>query len=479
MLIYNFQKEFIGIDEEDLQALGYANLAELRAEAADFADLFVKTPGHIHNFKHVHWIDFLDCADSTTPTKAIIHAKDKNYRCTLSIRSFYLTDYPASKAYTIYLEHLIELRDGEISSIADDIANRSVAQKVELTATTERTPTLQKIEEKPTPTQINIPRIEEEPLKVEEEFTPVEVEKDEPLDIIFDIEDEIREKREVQETVPVTPIFEKSVPEKVIVQEPEEPVNDYIYNPEIASTELGLPVDLIEEFVEDFIAQAKEFKAQLYNALQEQDMDGIKSLSHKLKGVAANLHIEDAFETLAIINTSDKYDEISSKLNLFYRIIAKLANEEATAVAPAIEQEAVQTEPEVLEEEDIYQNLLIDDVEEIEEELVEDETPTLNYDPRLIADEIGLDVDTFNELLADYITESISSLENLKQSISVGNAQEWQNEAKQFKSMSQNMRVDDISVVLDELITSDDSFEAEEILQKLDAYVSQISILKA
>ena len=28
---------------------------------------------------------------------------------------------------------------------------------------------------------------------------------------------------------------------------------DYVYNPQVASDELGLPVDLIEEFIGDFI----------------------------------------------------------------------------------------------------------------------------------------------------------------------------------------------------------------------------------
>ena len=58
MLIYNFQKEFIGIDKSSLEALGLSTLSELQEQVEDFADLFVKTPGHIHNFKHVHYLRF-------------------------------------------------------------------------------------------------------------------------------------------------------------------------------------------------------------------------------------------------------------------------------------------------------------------------------------------------------------------------------------------------------------------------------------
>ena len=74
MLIYNYKKEFLGIDEADLEALGLNNLEELRSESADFADLFVKTPGHIHNFKHVHWIDYVTNKDGAE-AKVIIHIK--------------------------------------------------------------------------------------------------------------------------------------------------------------------------------------------------------------------------------------------------------------------------------------------------------------------------------------------------------------------------------------------------------------------
>jgi len=460
MLIYNFQKEFIGIDEEDLKALGYANLAELRAEAADFADLFVKTPGHIHNFKHVHWIDFIDCADSTTPTKAIIHAKDNNYKCLLSIKPIYLTDHPASRAYTVYLDQLVKLGDNEIQSIADDISSLSIADKIE--------PELTALEPKTQP-QTTF-EIEEKPQFHEEPVAIAEVE-DEPLDIVFDIDDELEETPEPATPVVLQPKPQETIPEPAVELEP---LPDYTYNPEVASAELGLPIDLIEEFVEDFIAQAKEFKNELYKALSEHDMDNIKSLSHKLKGVAANLHIDDAFETLVIINTTDKFDEIASQLDIFYRIIAKLANEENIVNSVSVEKTAeIQIrEEDVKEDEDIYQNLLLD-------EMPQQKHPTIEYNPKEVADDIGLDTDTFNELLADYITESIAAIEDIKHSISVGDFQKIKAISMQLKGMSQNMRVDSVVTLLDELITTDDSFKAESTLNNLDALISQISILKA
>jgi len=114
--------------------------------------------------------------------------------------------------------------------------------------------------------------------------------------------------------------------------------NGYIYNPEVASKELGLPLDLIEEFIQDFIAQAGDFKPELYASLNDGDIDNVKTLSHKLKGVAANLRIEDAFEVLALINATPDIAVIQTNLDLFYKIIAKLAGEEIDEVVTVEEE---------------------------------------------------------------------------------------------------------------------------------------------
>ena len=108
MLIYNSNKEFIGIDEEDLNALGFSNLSELMAIATDFADLFVKEPGLVHNFNHVSWIDFVECAKTTADSKVIIDTKVKTFECQLDVKTAYLTDNPSAKAYLIDIIHLGE-----------------------------------------------------------------------------------------------------------------------------------------------------------------------------------------------------------------------------------------------------------------------------------------------------------------------------------------------------------------------------------
>jgi len=338
MLIYNSKKEFLGIDESDLTSLGYTNFSQMRLEAADFADLFVKTPGYIHNFKHVHWIDFITCADSTETPRVIINANTKNYRANLIISTAYLVDNQDAKAYLVTLQNLRELTGNEVNDFATDIAKKPDSRPIQ---TLEDQPIISKIE-----TQLDQSSNKQElnlATDIDERDYSQEIIEDEyddqtlssPLDINFDTDDEptsvpqetseikqkkleIREELEIQDI----PILE------------DEFTSDYVFDPKIASNELGLPIDLIEEFIDDFIAQSKEFKDNLYESLNDGDIDNVKILSHKLKGVAANLRIEDAFEVLTTINTSSDINIIRKNLNHFYIIIAKLAGEEISTPNP-------------------------------------------------------------------------------------------------------------------------------------------------
>ena len=70
------------------------------------------------------------------------------------------------------------------------------------------------------------------------------------------------------------------------------------FQPKQASEELGLPVDLIEEFVHDFIDQANEEKQTFIDACREGDIDTIHKTGHKLKGAASNLRIVPLADTL-------------------------------------------------------------------------------------------------------------------------------------------------------------------------------------
>ena len=545
MLIYSSKKEFIGIDEKDLRLLGFENLENLKSEVADFADLFVKTPGHIHNFKHVHWIDFITCADSVEDSQAIINANGKNFKCKISIENLFLAENPSSKSYIVYLNNLRELSNRESQIISGDIAARPAPSAPSAFAAPQIVDDFNAPEEK-------IPQassLQEDPYET-------------PLDVDFnseesDFELDAHEKEDIDEMLEVGDLSfdeeeaDSELQTKKSAQEAQESFdNGYRYDPNLASDELGLPLDLIEEFIQDFIAQAKEFKPSIYNALYAGELDQVKILSHKLKGVAANLRIEDAFDALNTVNTSADSSVIQENLDAFYKIIAKLAGEEAVVEADQKSNQmdfkeevagevVAPVEKEDIEDDDLYGDLLaVDDSdvpqkidmpeladdeflstdvdmekfdeelenieninlleldeelesggnetadEEFEDEIVvdfaEDSLPeedevVVKYSKESAAGEIGLDLESFNELFEDYLSESDRIIAQIKSAIEKREYKTCRQEALKLQGMSENMRLNSFSRELETLTHSTDENALNEAIGRVEKIISKIS----
>jgi len=282
MLIYNYEKKFMGIMQSYLDVFGLTSLEELQTNVADFADLFVSSPGYIYNFEHVHWIDYVLYDDSGVAPKVLIDINGFIYSANLELDIIYLTDEPLQKAYCINLINL----------------------KAKISDTDEKDDSEEKTD------------------KVEKHFF-------DPLKIDYD--DKIIE--DIQTESDDMPIKINDIYEEPSLKVKDEDENDalkiaetYVFDPEIASKELGLPLDLVEEFIQDFIDQANSFKDDLHTSTITNDNNRIKTLSHKLKGVAANLRIQDALDILTDINTSEDLNQIKKDLDTFYKIIDKLTN---------------------------------------------------------------------------------------------------------------------------------------------------------
>ena len=82
------------------------------------------------------------------------------------------------------------------------------------------------------------------------------------------------------------------------------------YSPQTAADELNLPVVLIEEFVDDFIEQARHDKDHLLASYYQKDMDNIHELGHKLKGAASNLRINELADILEDIQFCTEHDKL-------------------------------------------------------------------------------------------------------------------------------------------------------------------------
>jgi len=130
----------------------------------------------------------------------------------------------------------------------------------------------------------------------------------------------------------VTPVVEAAIPTEEIVIPVEETVPavkkdittesfgtidlsdvqpiHFDFQMEAAATDLSLPVELIEEFVHDFIEQARVETDKMLEAYEKGDLDAIQKIGHLLKGTASNLRINPLADTLYEI----QFCEDSSKL---------------------------------------------------------------------------------------------------------------------------------------------------------------------
>ncbi len=79
---------------------------------------------------------------------------------------------------------------------------------------------------------------------------------------------------------------------------------------EEAAKDLSLPVELIEEFVHDFIEQGHVETEKMLEAYEKGDLDTIQKIGHLLKGTSSNLRINPLSDTLYEI----QFCEDSSKL---------------------------------------------------------------------------------------------------------------------------------------------------------------------
>ncbi len=355
MLIYNQNKEFVGIDDEDLRLLGFSSLNDLLARCSDIAELFVKRPGYIHDFKNFQWIDFVMHADADV-SRAIIRTGEKEFSCEIIIRPFHLTQSPDDEAFAISLQHIqplgLSIDEAPTQSYSKPPASepKSVAPSrpgpstTKITAPSNETTTLTEefLSHDETST---LPDIPEEPLSTLNEMIETDLhtqpeEEYSDLQRPLDIEDDIFLQEEPAAEVGAEPFDEPALVTTPVSPQEQgyisklETSPDYVFDPHVAADELGLPVDLIEEFIRDFIQQAHDFHGEIFESSAKEDFDNVKILSHKLKGVAANLRVEDAFEVLAIINSSHDQTEIDTYLKVFYESIARLEGKEVPTAKP-------------------------------------------------------------------------------------------------------------------------------------------------
>jgi HPt (histidine-containing phosphotransfer) domain-containing protein len=562
MLLYNQNQEFIGINDEGLRLLNYTSLEELLGVCTNVADLFANQPGYIHNFKNFSWIDFLLHAD-IDGSSAIVHANGRVFSCQLSVSLLHLCESPTKNSYMIEMSHIKTLSGEDVKpyTISTDItlkkhfdpstSHKSESELSVLPDYTDITPA--KLSE---PTILDIPdstlsTFDDSQPDDDLPFTPFKEEtstetllqkdlfKDDMLENNPFKDDILKEKKALESFEPLPFKEEITVPKKpqdkpmlgsaqYNAKEQEHLDHhhvdkNYKFDPQIAANELGLPVDLIEEFIGDFIQQAYDFKDDLFEASAKGDFANLHILSHKLKGVAANLRIEDAFETLGIINTSNDISEIDANLKYYYNIILKLEGKEVSThevtdiSAETVTPEAIddiysfglkqhEDQTVLVQEDDIkldsevqieetpqiaFEKEYLDidepfsapesslDEEEFEEIAAvapptEDSFQKLGYDSALVAKSMGISPSFIEELLFDYKNDARIISNQINQAIKAFDTHACNENAAKLKGISDNLRLDKISDELAILTKTHDAQEAKRASVRLNTYLDQL-----
>ena len=530
MLLYNHRQEFIGIDDEGLQLLNYASLEELLSVCSDVADLFANEPGYIHNFKSFGWIDFLLHSDSDA-SSAIVHGNGRTFSCQLGVTSFHLCAHPSENGYSIEMSQIKSISGEEIKphALTPKTPTKEFAPPSEPIQTLQTAPLLDYTHLAATqltePTLLDIPKTQPTSL---DETDDIYASLMAPLsaDELYDSPEGRMQESDKLALNPIkTPIPTVKHPMLGNTQYSTEEAEylsqhkvdtTYMYDPNVAANELGLPVDLIEEFIGDFIQQSHDFKDELFESALKSDINTLHILSHKLKGVAANLRVENAFETLSVINSSTDSVEIEANLKYYYALIAKLEDKEILDIqdSPLEKQKEIKPATALISDpvEDIYafslkenenESLLVqlDDIDlkgalfadvkeevpfkkellELEDESIEtvptekiNSVPALHYDLQSVAGALGMEPAFMEELLHEYKTDASAMNTTIIQAIKSFDTHTWRSSAAKLKGISDNLRLIEISDELAILSITNDAQEAKKSFLRLSSYLDQL-----
>ena len=151
----------------------------------------------------------------------------------------------------------------------------------------------------------------ESPMEIVEESTDLLID-DAPLEL-FD--KPVAEPEAPVGTEPKAPIYEGGFGS--ISLENVKPIH-FDFQLEEAANDLSLPVELIEEFVHDFIDQAHIETKKMLEAYEKGDLDAIQKIGHLLKGASSNLRINALSDTLYEIQFCEDSTNLEAYIKAYW-----------------------------------------------------------------------------------------------------------------------------------------------------------------
>jgi HPt (histidine-containing phosphotransfer) domain-containing protein len=144
-------------------------------------------------------------------------------------------------------------------------------------------------------------------------------------------------------------VAEEEIPEKAVEETPKEAFEEtpqksaetvrpaidlshvkpthFDFQLEEAAKDLSLPVELIEEFVHDFITQAHEETEKMLAAYEKGDLETVQKIGHLLKGTSSNLRINPLSDTLYEIQFNEDIDRVPELVKNYWAHFLSLENQ--------------------------------------------------------------------------------------------------------------------------------------------------------
>ena len=135
------------------------------------------------------------------------------------------------------------------------------------------------------------------------------------------------EKRPTQETAPVSTSETGSPEGKTPIDLSDIKPIHFDFQLEEAAKDLSLPVELIEEFVHDFITQAHEETEKMLAAYERGDLETVQKIGHLLKGTSSNLRINALSDTLYEIQFNEDIDRVPELVKNYWAHFLSLENQ--------------------------------------------------------------------------------------------------------------------------------------------------------
>jgi HPt (histidine-containing phosphotransfer) domain-containing protein len=139
---------------------------------------------------------------------------------------------------------------------------------------------------------------------------------------------------EKQPSIPEKENKQPAIEERSVPAQTREPIDlshvkpiHFDFQLEEAAKDLSLPVELIEEFVHDFIQQAHEETEKMLAAYEKGDLETIQKIGHLLKGTSSNLRITPLADTLYEIQFNEDIDRVPELVKNYWGHFRSLENQ--------------------------------------------------------------------------------------------------------------------------------------------------------